>query len=235
MPTVVLLRHGQSTANARGVLAGWSPETELNETGRQQAEEAAKRITASCDPVRLVASPLTRCQQTAAPLASALGQQVETDEGIAECRYGAWTGRSLSELAKEPLWATVQAQPSAVTFPDGDDFPGESMVAMAARAAQTVRRIDAEVSASHGDAAIWVAVSHGDIIKAILADALGMGLDQFQRIMCAPGSLSVIRYTAQRPFVVTMNVTGELPGLRSHTPTPDAVVGGESGQAEQGN
>ena len=64
-----------------------------------------------------------------------------------------------------------------------------------------------EIAAEHGDDAVWAAVSHGDPIKAILADALGLHLDSFQRIMVDPASLSVIRYTATRPYVVTTNST----------------------------
>ena len=96
----------------------------------------------------------------------------------------------------------MQTQPSAVRFPGG-----ESMTEMSARVVQTIRRWDAKIAAEHGDDAVWAAVSHGDPIKAILADALGLHLDSFQRIMVDPASLSMIRYTATRPYVVTTNST----------------------------
>ena len=70
---------------------------------------------------------------------------------------------------------------------------------MQARALDAVREPDAEVEAEHGADAVWVAVSHGDVIKAVLADASGIHLDQFQRILVDPASVSVVRYTELRP------------------------------------
>ena len=56
---------------------------------------------------------------------------------------------------------------------------------------------------------LWVACTHGDVIKAVVADALGTHLDSFQRITADPASMSVIRYTALRPFVIHVNHTGD--------------------------
>ena len=65
-----------------------------------------------------------------------------------------------------------------------------------------------EWNAKLGPDAVWLACSHGDVIKAILADALGLHLDQFQRIVVDPASVSVVTYTETRPFVVRVNDTG---------------------------
>ena len=110
-----------------------------------------------------------------------------TERGLLECDYGSWTGRELKTLAKEPMWRTVQAHPSAAVFPDG-----ESMADMSARAVAAVRRWDARVEAEHGPDAVWVAVSHGDVIKAILADALGIHLDPSS----ASSSTRILRWWA---------------------------------------
>lgn len=245
MPTVLLVRHGRTTANASGVLAGWTPGVGLDDHGRSQTEALGARMaTAGVVVCRVVASPLQRCQETAAILVdqAATGVPVEADNRLGEARYGAWTGRKLSELAKEDLWRVVQDQPSAVRFPDGEDFPGETMSGMQARALDAVRSIDAEVEAQYGKDAIWVAVSHGDVIKAVLADAAGAHLDQFQRIHVDPASVSVVRYTARRPFLLRSNDTGG--DLASLLPPPkpaegdsepedsgDAAVGGGAGSA----
>jgi probable phosphomutase (TIGR03848 family) len=235
MATVILARHGRTTANATGVLAGRSKGVDLDEHGVAQARAAAERL-AGLPVAAIVTSPLERCRQTARELNA--GQQarlrVSTDRGLLECDYGEWTGRELKTLAKEPLWRTVQAHPSAAAFPGG-----ESMAAMAARAVATVRRWDARIEAEHGPDAVWVAVSHGDVIKAVLADALGMHLDAFQRIVVDPASLSVVRYTPMRPFVVASNTSaGDLAHLRPATrsrrrrrATSDAAVGGGAGPA----
>lgn len=119
MPTVILLRHGRTTANASGILAGWTPQVHLDSTGRDQADAACERILAACRPAEVISSPLVRCRETAEPLRIA-GVPFTTDEAIGECHYGAWTGRSISDLAGEDLWRTVQTQPSAVEFPPSD-------------------------------------------------------------------------------------------------------------------
>ena len=104
----------------------------------------------------------------------------------------------------------MQTQPSAAAFPDG-----ESMAAMQARAVSAVRRLDALYEAEHGPGAVWVAVSHGDIIKSVLADALGMHLDLFQRIQVDPASVSIVRYTGTRPYVLATNThAGDLSWLK---------------------
>ena len=166
--TVILVRHGRTTANASGILAGRLAGVRLDETGQQQAGAAGERI-APVPVAALVTSPQERCRQTAKLISGARATALKpvTERGLAECDYGEWQGRPLRELAKEKLWATVQRHPSAAAFPGG-----ESMVAMRNRAVDAVRRHDAAVEAEHGPGAVWVAVSHGDIIKVVLADAL---------------------------------------------------------------
>ncbi len=233
MTTVLLVRHGRTTANTSGVLAGRSAGVELDEVGRQQVSALAQRLV-GVPLVALVSSPMERCRQTSQALLDARedGLGLTVDEGLTECGYGDWTGKALRDLAKEDLWKTVQTHPSAVRFP-----AGESMSEMSARAVQAIRRLDAEMAAAHGDDAVWAAVSHGDPLKAVLADALGLHLDSFQRIMVDPASLSIVRYTATRPYVVTTNSTNaDLGALLSPPPkdasrSEDAAVGGGLGAA----
>lgn len=232
MATVLLVRHGRSTANTAGVLAGRTPGVQLDDVGLQQAADTAERIGV-LPVVAIVSSPLERCLQTAETVAAAFDPAlgVTTDERLTECGYGDWTGRELKQLAKEPLWKTVQSHPSAVTFPGG-----ESMRGMQARGVAAIRDWDAKLTAEHGPDAIWVASSHGDVIKAIVADALGSHLDHFQRIVVDPASVSVISYTPLRPFVVRCNEHGSLEALRPSkrrrrrkTASSDAAVGGGAG------
>jgi len=234
VPTCLLIRHGRTSSNAHGTLAGWTEGVGLDETGCTQTADLAERLRGM--PVRtLVSSPLQRCVETAQIVASALDDvAVEVDERVGECRYGAWTGGSLEELAKEPLWRMVQDQPSSARFPDGEIFMGESIADMQARALQAVRDINARVSAEHGPEALWALVSHGDVIKSILADAAGAHLDHFQRIVVSPASLSVVSYTDRRPFVVRLNDGGaNLSALLSSADQPgDAPVGGGVGSAQ---
>ncbi|GAB3995035.1 histidine phosphatase family protein [Nocardioides marmoraquaticus] len=232
MPTVILARHGRTSANASGVLAGRSPGVRLDDKGREQATAAGARLQ-GLPLAAVVSSPLTRCRETARLLAPE--HDAVVDKGLTECDYGEWTGQKLSALAKEPLWRTVQAQPSAARFPGG-----ETMAQMSTRAVAAVRDRDAALAAEHGDHVVWVAVSHGDVIKAVLADALGIHLDAFQRIVVDPASLSVVRYTPERAFVVTSNSSaGSLAhlaapprkGRRTRRASSDAAVGGGAGPA----
>lgn len=235
MATVILVRHGRTEANATGLLAGRTPGVRLDPTGAEQVARVGERL----GPIQLaavVSSPLERCRETAAAIARSQQSRIRVsrERGLTECDYGEWQGRLLKELVKEPLWRTVQAQPSAAAFPGG-----ESMTAMQARAVEAVRRRDAAVETDHGAGAVWVAVSHGDIIKSILADALGMHLDLFQRINVDPASVSIVRYTATRPYVLATNThAGDLSWLtpppkqkrgRRGKADPDAPVGGGGG------
>ena len=234
MATVILVRHGRTTANASGTLAGRLPGIRLDDTGAAQAARTAERLA----PVPLsavVTSPLERCKATAKAIVKAHpgSPRLSTERGITECDYGDWSGRPLRELVKEKLWSLVQTQPSAAVFPNG-----EAMTAMQARAVAAVRRLDAALEAEHGGGAVWVAVSHGDIIKSVLADALGMHLDLFQRLHVDPASISIVRYTPARPYVLASNThSGDLswlaqPSSRKRTRRPaatDAVVGGGAG------
>ena len=231
MTTVLLVRHGL-TALTGPVLAGRAPGVDLDERGRTQAAAVAQRL-AGVGVQAIVSSPLERCQQTAEFIVKDRDLTIETDAGLIECGYGDWTGQEINKLAKDPLWKVVQAHPSAVTFP-GEG--GEAMRDAQIRAVDAVRSWNAKL----GPDAIWVACSHADIIKSVVADALGMHLDTFQRIVIDPCSVTVISYTALRPFVMRVNDTGtDLATLlkppakgrkgRTKTVSSDAVVGGGAG------
>jgi probable phosphomutase (TIGR03848 family) len=225
--TVILLRHGRSVSNTAHVLSGRSEGVDLDDHGRQQAAALADRLGSL--PIRaLVSSPLVRCRLTLEPLAAALDLAPVVDERLTEVDYGEWTGRKLSDLVSEPLWKVVQAQPSAAVFPGG-----EGLAHVQARAVAAVREHDKRLAEEHDGDALWIACTHGDVIKAVVADALGTHLDSFQRIVADTASTSVIRYTPMRPFVLHVNHTGSdlassLAPPSNDTPTGDAVVGGST-------
>jgi probable phosphomutase (TIGR03848 family) len=230
MATVILVRHGRTTANAAGLLAGRAAGVSLDQTGREQASSTGDRL-AVVPLAGVVSSPLERCQQTARLILDRQpgNPHAPTDPDLTECDYGKWQGRMLSDLATEDLWAAVQTQPSAVVFPGG-----ESMAAMQARSVAAIRRHDAAFETEYGPGAVWVAVSHGDIIKSILADALGMHLDLFQRIHVGPASVSIVQYGAVRPSVYATNTdAGDLSWLSNGIKSGDAPVGGGAGQTAQ--
>ncbi|MFR9673990.1 histidine phosphatase family protein [Streptomyces sp. TR02-1] len=230
MPTLILLRHGRSTANTAGLLAGRTPGVGLDDLGREQAAGLPPRL-APLAPVAAVTSPLQRCSETLAPLTAARPDlPVHTEERLNECDYGEWTGRTLADLTDEPLMATVQQHPSGASFPGG-----ESLRAMQNRAVDAVRDWNARITAEYGADACYLMCSHGDVLKSLVAEALGLHLDLFQRLSMSPCSVTVIRWTPQRPFLLRLGDTGELsslaPAPREEEPeraagAGDATVGG---------
>ena len=234
MTTVLLVRHGLTDTTGK-VLTGWLPGVGLDERGREQAKALADRI-APVPLAAIVTSPLDRCRQTADAIAAARDGRPDpvTEDRLGECRYGDWTGKPLKELEKDPMWPVVQAHPSAVRFPGS---AGEWMLDMQHRAVTAVRDWNARL----GKDATYLICSHGDVIKAIVADSLGLHLDQCQRIVADPCSLTVIRYTPLRPFLIRLNDVGGgvddlLPPAKDAARAvagdeSDAVIGGGAGRS----
>jgi len=224
---VLLVRHGLTGATG-SVLAGRTPGIPLDDRGREQAAALAARL-ASVPLDAIVTSPVQRCRETADAIAAARNGHpvaVAEDEQFAEVRYGDWTGKPLRQLARDPLWRAVQAHPSAVRFPGTD---GEAMADVQHRAVRAIRDWNTRL----GRDAVYLICSHGDVIKSVIADCLGMHLDMFQRISADPCSLSVIRYTPLRPFLLRMNdtggsVTGLIRPARAGRDSA-AVIGGGAG------
>lgn len=235
--TVILLRHGVSTSNTARTLAGRSVGVDLTERGTDQARAVADRLAGL--PIQyIVHSPLLRCQRTVAPLADKLGLEPRYDDRLIEVDYGDWTGKPLADLLTEPLWKVVQRHASGAVFPGG-----EGLAQVQARAVAAIREHERAFAEEHGRDVLWVACTHGDVIKSVLADALGIHLDGFQRIVVEPASLSVVRYTPSAPYVWRLNDTGtDLSALiPPEQPSADAasgpVPGGEvsgGGSADNG-
>ncbi|MEU6702749.1 histidine phosphatase family protein [Streptomyces wuyuanensis] len=229
MATLILVRHGRSTANTAGVLAGWTPGVALDERGTAQAAALPARL-AGLPLAAAVTSPLQRCRETLQPLLDTRPDlPLHSDERIGECHYGEWSGRKLKELSGEPLMEVVQRHASTAAFPGG-----ESMRAMQGRAVDAVRDWNARIEREHGEDAVYLMCSHGDIIKSVVADALGMHLDLFQRIHVEPCSVTAIRYTRLRPFLLRLGDTGDLASLRPRENVNEPREGGTDGTAVVG-
>ena len=198
MTTILLVRHGQTPTTGQ-VLPGRAKGLHLGEVGQEQAERAAKRIAGLNKVKAVYASPMERTQETAAPIARATGCRIRTRDGLNECDFGQWTGKKLADLNKLPEWRTVQSYPSGFRFPKGESFPE-----MQARITGALNDI---VAAHPGE--MVVAVSHADTIKAAIASAMGTHLDQFQRIVVSPCSISAIMYGPTGPIVLAVNSTGD--------------------------
>lgn len=196
--TVLLVRHGQTPTTGK-VLPGRAKGLHLGDTGIAQAERAGERIASLERVSAIYASPMERTQQTAAPIAKATKLRIRTRAGLNECDFGKWTGRKLADLRKLAEWQTVQRYPSGFRFPGGESF-----AEMQARITGAI----VDLVAEHPGETI-VCVSHADTIKAAVAHALGTHLDQFQRIVISPCSISAIVYTPGGPIVLAVNSTGD--------------------------
>lgn len=200
--TVVLVRHGVTPTTGK-VLPGRAPGLHLSDRGREQAAAAAERVaTLPRRPTAVYASPLERAQETAAPIARALSLRVRTSQGLIECDFGEWTGRRLAVLARRRDWRHVLGAPSTWRFPGGESF-----AELQARAWGTV----VGLADRHRGETI-VAVSHADVIKAVVATALGVPLDLFQRTVISTASISVVALGAS-PVVLCVNHTGDVAEL----------------------
>jgi probable phosphomutase (TIGR03848 family) len=195
MTTIMLVRHAVNDFVKTGKLAGWTPGVHLNEDGLAQAEALGQRLT-DVEINRLLASPLDRTIETAEAIRKYHPHlEIELNQELAEVRYGDWEGAKISDLQRRKMWEVVQEYPSRAYFPNG-----ETMRSVQVRAVNEIERL---VQQYPGE--LVVIVGHADIIKMVLAHYLGMHLDNFQRIVVSPASISTMMIGHGRPFVVTMN------------------------------
>ncbi len=197
-PTIVLLvRHG--TTPTTGVkLPGRAPGLHLSDEGRRQADAAAQRIAALRRVSAVYASPVDRARETATPIARARSLPLRIERDVAEIDVGEWTGASLARLRRRPEWEIVQRHPSGFRFPGGESF-----MEVQARMLEAITRL---VERHRGGTI--VVVSHADPIKTLLAHALGVPLDLFQRLVVAPASITVMVWRRDAPLVLTLNSIG---------------------------
>jgi probable phosphoglycerate mutase len=172
----------------------------LSEKGLEQSEQLALRLGKfPISNVRI--SPMERCFETISPWINTIVLpnypkfEPIIDQELTEVDYGTWSGKKLAALSKNKLWKTVQESPSRMYFPHG-----EGIAAMQSRAMKSVH--DAVSTKTKGSAVI---VSHGDVIKSILASALGMHLDEFQRIVIDPASISILDFSTTKPRALLLN------------------------------
>jgi probable phosphomutase (TIGR03848 family) len=229
MTTLLLIRHGVTATTGKRL--GGRTQTELSEPGRQQAKEAGARIAAL--PVRAIyASPLARTWQTAEIIGEVIGREPIECEGLLEVDYGRWTDRPLKAVARTKMWPVIQARPSLATFPEG-----ETIRRMQLRAADAVEQL----VATHPRGMI-AAVSHADVIKAVIAFYLSLPLDAFQRLHVSPASVSVLHLSpGGRPMLLRFNDDGALRAEDFRSPRREgeggrqAAGGRGSGQTAKGH
>jgi len=181
MATIYLLRHAESSANNAGILAGRLPSISLSRAGKVQSRAIVKTLK-DLEITHIYSSPIQRCLETIEPFAKSSNSKVTSAPNFIEMDYGDWSGRKLSALRREKLWKSIQKRPSTVRFPNGESF--QEMQARIQKGLNDLAR-------KHKKGRVLI-VSHGDPIKVVIASALGMNLDDFQKIVVDPASLTII-------------------------------------------
>ena len=180
MPIIYLLRHAQSVANTKGILAGQDDSVELSKTGFKQAESLVPYLSA-IKFTRIYSSPLTRCIQTIAPFMEKNSKiDFQIDNRVIEMNYGKWSGKKLAVLSKDSKWKNVQNNPAGFTFPQGESF--KSMR----------KRVDLALADLKKKKGPILVVTHGDIIKMAITSSLGLSINSFQSFVIEPASLTII-------------------------------------------
>lgn len=200
MAQILLIRHAVNDFVKTGKLAGWTPGVHLNEEGKAQAEALGKRLADA--PIRhIYVSPLERTIETAEAIHRYHPHiPLEHNHDIGEVRYGDWEGKAIEELRGRKMWEVIQEYPTRAWFPNGETM----------RAVQN-RVVDAiEGFASRHPNDMIALVFHADLIKMALAHYLGVHLDNFQRIIVSPASISTLILGHSRPFVATVNDTAHV-------------------------
>ncbi len=223
MTTVILIRHAHSIANEKGVLAGRAPGITLSKSGKKQALELNKRL-GELQPKHISISPLERCKATLQPWLIARGitqRSITVDEGFTEVDYGQWTGKKLATLALKKEWRIVQKSPSKMVFPDG-----EALLGVQSRAHKALLK-----SIKKAGNGIVIVVSHGDVIKSLIASALELELDKFQKIVIDPASISVLDYNKGNFRLLHLNdSTSNFEHLSKSKRSGKTLVGGGAGR-----
>ena len=222
MARIVLLRHAHSVANEKNLLAGRTAGISLSKTGKEQAKDLIARIgETQFDEIAI--SPLQRCRETIDPWLATTGVKnpIVVDESVSEVDYGSWSGKTLASLRRKSQWKVVQDFPSQMIFPEG-----ESLLEMQGRALSGFYRLNAVKGKGPR-----LLVSHGDVIKSIVAHCLGMHLDQFQRLVIEPASLTIIDTDSGVSRLVRFNdAKGFLTSERS---TNQSALGGSTGNSNK--
>jgi probable phosphomutase (TIGR03848 family) len=222
MARIVLLRHAHSVANEKNLLAGRTAGISLSKTGKEQAKDLINRLgNIHFDEVAI--SPLQRCRETIDPWLHTTGakSRLVVDDSISEVDYGNWSGKTLASLRRKAQWKVVQDFPSQMTFPEG-----ESLLEMQGRALSGFYRLNAVKGKGPR-----LLVSHGDVIKSIVAHCLGMHLDQFQRLVIEPASLTIIDTDSGTSRLVRFNDAKGF--LSSEKSTNQSALGGSTGNVNK--
>ena len=195
MSRVILVRHGTHDWLNR-ILCGRMPGVTLSAQGREEADRLAETLRGSGASV-LLSNPRARARETAAPITAALGLGASEEPGLDEIDFGDWTGRPLPDLAADPRWLAWNAHRADRRPPGGESMQeaqGRAVAALADRPEPCL-----------------IAASHGDVIRAVLLDLLGLSVSAYDHLVVEPASISVVEFWPGGGQVRSVNATAHLP------------------------
>ena len=201
--TLYLLRHGQTPLSREDVFCGSGLDPELTEAGREMAQAFAEHYRL-LPWAGVYASPLRRTVETARPLCHAAGVEMDVRDGLKEIGYGAWEGltKYAADLKFHDDFLRWQADP-AWNAPTG----GEPAVVISRRSTEVIEEIRRRCPSGN-----VLAVSHKATIRIIICQLLGIDVGRFRyRLSCPVGSVSVVEFGAQGPFLQTLADRSHLP------------------------
>jgi len=193
MTTFFLIRHALCDGVGQ-TLWGRTPGIRLNEKGRLQARQLAE----TCEGLRLDAvysSPLERALETAEPVASCMRLEVRKSAALNEIDFGAWSGKTFEELARDERWRHFNTRRSTTTIPGGESFLDVQN--------RVVKEID-RLTHEHSEGRVAI-VSHADPIRAAVCYFAGTPIDLIERFEISPCSVSMIAVDQGNVTLLTIN------------------------------
>lgn len=194
MTIVLMVRHGQNDYIGKR-LAGRLPGVHLNNEGQRQAQTLAQALK-ELPITAIYSSPLERAIETAQPLSEAKSLPVLINQALLEVDFGEWTGMTQQEMESQPLWHTVQKNPSEMRFPGGESFY---------EAQERLRTGLNEIIMRYDTNEIIACFSHSDAIKLAITSALSISINTFQNLIINPASVSILNLTTKRNDLVCTN------------------------------
>jgi probable phosphoglycerate mutase len=189
MARIFLLRHAQSVANAKGILAGRAENISLSKSGLKEREDLNERLAgAKFD--QILSSPIQRCIETI----ENFHNDPEIVEEFQEVNYGDWTGKKFSSLTRNKHWRQIHSNPTGVRFPNGETLP-EVQIRALNGIADNVKKSSKNV----------LIATHADVIKVLILHALGTHLNNIDKVHIGNSSFSIVDYEKGDYRVIKVN------------------------------
>ena len=204
---LLLVRHAETEESARGRCYG-TLDVGLSDAGREQCTLLARSLSRE-QIAAVVSSPRVRAIETARSIAEPHGLEVAVAADVRELDFGELEGRTYDEImvSLPELYSDWMTQPTRVRFPGG-----ESYADLHARAVAAVEALHAEHRGR-----VVVLVTHGGVVRAVLAEVLGIPDGRIFRLSIEPASVSILDWFGHEPVVAVVNDLGLREELSSPT------------------